>query len=98
MAGRGRRGRVWCVPGGLDRRLDLCLHLVVDRPEGGSIRDAAVDEVRREPFDGIVVPALLDFLARPVGLVVVVRRVGEEAVGLALDQGRPFTGAVTVVR
>ena len=42
--------------------------------------------------------ALLDLLARTVGLVVVVRRVREEAVSLALDQGRSFARPSTVVR
>src|SRR5207249_5506267 len=98
MAGRGRGVGVGCVPGGLDRGLDLRLHLIMDGLEGGSIRDVAIDEVRREPFDGIVVSALLDLLARTVGLVVVVRRVREEAVSLALDQGRSFARPSTVVR
>ena len=61
------------------------------------VGEATTDQVGDEPVDRIAVAMLLDLGTAPVRLVVVVGRVREVPVGLALDQGRALAGPRPVV-
>src|SRR5919109_416572 len=62
------------------------------------VEDVDGPKVTLEHRDGILLPPLLDFLTRPVGAVVVVRRVGVEAIGAQLDERRPLSRPSAVRR
>ena len=47
-------------------------------------------QVAAEHLDRVVVTSLLHLIARPIGLVVIVGGMAQEAIGLALDQRRAF--------
>ena len=78
-------------------RLDLRSQLVVDALDPGVIHEAVLDQVGGEAIDRVVVAVLLDLLAAPVRLVVVVGGVRQEPVRLALDQGGPVARPGAVV-
>ena len=92
MPQRGVGIGIGCIPSPLDRLVHLRLDDIAERLLAVSVEDMVRVQVPAELNQRVVVARLLDLLAAAVRLVVVVGRVGEEAVGLALDQGRPLTG------
>ena len=77
--------------GPLGGLVDLRLHLGLEAVLVGLRQQALLDEVLLHLPQRVLLPPGLDLLARAVGAVVVVGRVGHEAVRLALDERRPLT-------
>ena len=90
----GRRRRL----GALDGLFDLGRHVRLHLGLLGLRQESLLDEVLLEPLERVLLPPRLDLLGHAVGAVVIVGGVGQVAVGLALDEARPFTLAGPVDR
>ena len=86
----GRVG-VRCGLGPRDGVVDLGAHRRIDRLLLRLRQQPLLDEVRPQTPERVLLAPTLDLLGAAVGAVVVVGRVGEVAVGLALDERRPLT-------